>query len=81
MMINAEHPGMFGLYGGRIGVVSERSCWKIHLCLIETMSGSSTMVPAMVKAEPIKNSSKASVVRGLYLRTTKKKLFHKFNYI
>lgn len=53
-------------------MVSVRSCWKLPLCLIDTVPAGFKTDPLPPKAEPVSNSGRASVVT--YLRRGEKSL-------
>lgn len=81
-MINAEHFALLGLYGqanGATGVASARIFWVGPSAMSgRDNPGSSRMNTATVKVGPIRNGSKASVIRGLYFRMRKKKYYTNF---
>ena len=50
---------------GTTGVSSVRSCQKLPLCPIKSMSAGSKMDPPLAKAEPISDSATASGITDL----------------
>jgi len=49
-----------------------RSCWKFHLCPMESMPASSKTDPVLAKSEPISDGGSASVIT--HLRRGEKKM-------